>query len=53
PETLPEKLRTAHTTEGGAWALLHILEGKIFYQLCHKPQASSTFQESLGFQHWP
>lgn len=33
PETLPVKLQTAHTTKAGTWALLHVLEGKVMYEL--------------------
>jgi tellurite resistance-related uncharacterized protein len=33
PETLPARLQAAHTTKAGTWALLHVLEGKILYQL--------------------
>lgn len=32
-ETLPVKLQAAHTTKAGTWALLHVLEGKMLYQL--------------------
>jgi tellurite resistance-related uncharacterized protein len=33
PETLPAKLQTAHSTKSGTWAMLHVLEGKVLYQL--------------------
>ncbi len=33
PETLPERLQAAHTTKAGTWALLHVLEGEVLYQL--------------------
>lgn len=33
PETLPARLQAAHSTKAGTWALLHVLEGKILYQL--------------------
>lgn len=33
PETLPANLQTAHTTKAGTWALLHVLEGKVLYEL--------------------
>lgn len=32
-DNLPAKLRTAHATKAGTWALLHILEGKVLYRL--------------------
>lgn len=33
PENLPAKLQSAHSTKAGTWGLLHVLEGKIRYQL--------------------
>lgn len=33
PATLPAKLQSAHFTKSGVWALLHVLEGKVLYQL--------------------
>lgn len=33
PETLPPRLQSAHTTKVGTWALLHVLEGEVLYQL--------------------
>ena len=33
PATLPAKLQSAHFTKAGVWALLHVLEGKVLYQL--------------------
>jgi hemoglobin len=33
PETLPAKLQAAHSTKAGTWGLLHVLEGKIRFQL--------------------
>lgn len=33
PETLPARLQSAHTTKAGTWALLHVLEGEVLYQL--------------------
>lgn len=33
PDTLPPKLRSAHSTKAGTWGLLHVLEGKIRFQL--------------------
>jgi hemoglobin len=33
PENLPARLQAAHSTKAGTWALLHVLEGKILYQL--------------------
>lgn len=32
-ENLPAKLQSAHATKAGTWALLHVLEGEILYQL--------------------
>ena len=33
PATLPARLQAAHFTKSGVWALLHVLEGKVLYQL--------------------
>jgi tellurite resistance-related uncharacterized protein len=33
PDNLPARLQTAHSTKAGTWGLLHVLEGKILYQL--------------------
>lgn len=33
PETLPVRLQAAHSTKAGTWALLHVVEGAILYQL--------------------
>ena len=33
PETLPARLQSAHSTKAGTWALIHVLEGTIPYQL--------------------
>ncbi len=33
PGNLPSRLQAAHSTKAGTWALLHVLEGKILYQL--------------------
>lgn len=33
PETLPARLQSAHMTKAGTWGLLHVLEGKMLYQL--------------------
>lgn len=30
-ETVPPALLSAHQTKGGAWALIHVLEGKLRY----------------------
>ncbi|MBX9648146.1 MAG: DUF1971 domain-containing protein, partial [Xanthobacteraceae bacterium] len=33
PETLPDALKSAHSTKPGVWALIHVLEGQLFYSL--------------------
>ena len=33
PDTLPVKLRAAHTTKAGTWGLIHVLEGEIVFRL--------------------
>jgi hemoglobin len=33
PETLPVRLQATHSTKAGTWALLHVVEGAILYQL--------------------
>lgn len=33
PDNLPSRLRAAHSTKAGTWGLIHVLEGKILYQL--------------------
>ena len=33
PENLPDALKVAHSTKAGTWALLHVLEGNVLYQL--------------------
>jgi tellurite resistance-related uncharacterized protein len=33
PDNLPARLQAAHATKAGTWGLLHVLEGKILYQL--------------------
>lgn len=30
---LPDKLRSAHSTKAGTWGLLHVLEGRVRYEL--------------------
>lgn len=32
-DTLPLKLRSAHSTKAGTWGLLHVVEGEVLYQL--------------------
>lgn len=32
-ETLPAKLQSAHSTKAGTWALLHVIEGEVLFQL--------------------
>lgn len=31
--TVPAGLRRAHTTKAGAWALIHVLEGRLAYRI--------------------
>jgi len=33
PDALPARLRSAHSTKAGTWGLLHVLEGRVRYQL--------------------
>lgn len=33
PETLPDKLKSAHSTKAGTWGLLHVLEGEVLFAL--------------------
>jgi tellurite resistance-related uncharacterized protein len=33
PTNLPAQLQAAHSTKAGTWGLLHVLEGKVLYQL--------------------
>jgi hemoglobin len=33
PENIPDKIRAAHSTKAGTWGLLHVLEGRLVYQL--------------------
>lgn len=33
PDNLPARLQAAHATKAGTWGLLHVLEGKILFQL--------------------
>lgn len=48
PETLPAKLQAAHTTKPGTWALLHVLEGQVLYEL--EPPRSGQRLVSAGAQ---
>ncbi len=32
-ETVPKALLKAHTTKEGAWALIHVLEGRLAYRI--------------------
>ena len=32
--TVPAGLLRAHTTKAGAWALIHVLEGRLAYRIC-------------------
>ena len=31
--TVPQALREAHSTKAGAWALIHVLEGRLAYRI--------------------
>jgi tellurite methyltransferase len=42
-DTVPSALLSAHETKGGAWALIHVLEGKLRY--CIEAPASVTILE--------
>lgn len=33
PETLPDALKSAHSTKPGVWGLIHVLEGRLLYAL--------------------
>lgn len=33
PDNLPARLKSAHSTKPGVWGLIHVLSGKILYQL--------------------
>jgi tellurite resistance-related uncharacterized protein len=32
-DTIPQALRRAHTTKAGAWALIHVLKGRLIYRI--------------------
>lgn len=32
-DTIPQALLRAHTTKPGAWALIHVLEGRLIYRV--------------------
>jgi tellurite methyltransferase len=42
-DTVPPALLSAHETKGGAWALIHVLEGKLRY--CIETPASESILE--------
>ncbi len=42
-DTVPLALLSAHETKGGAWALIHVLEGKLRY--CIEASASERILE--------
>ena len=42
-DTVPPALLSAHETKGGAWALIHVLEGKLRY--CIEAPASESILE--------
>lgn len=33
PESLPAKLQSAHSVKPGTWGLIHVLEGRLRYEL--------------------
>lgn len=39
-DTVPPALLSAHATKGGAWALIHVLEGKLRYCIEVPPSES-------------
>jgi tellurite resistance-related uncharacterized protein len=46
--TLPAGLRRAHTTKEGAWALIHVLEGRLAYRVTDPRRAASETILSAG-----
>ncbi|QYE33589.1 DUF1971 domain-containing protein (plasmid) [Polymorphobacter megasporae] len=40
--TLPEKLRGPHSTAKGAWALIHVVEGKLLYRVLDRDAQSEV-----------
>lgn len=42
-DTVPPTLLSAHETKGGAWAMIHVLEGKLRY--CLDTPASESILE--------
>lgn len=48
PDTLPEALKSGHTTKPGVWGLIHLLEGRLLYALesPHTGQAVLITQET-------
>jgi tellurite resistance-related uncharacterized protein len=41
-ETVPAGLLRAHTTKEGAWALIHVLEGRLAYSIKDPRRPAST-----------
>jgi len=42
--TVPQALLKAHTTKDGAWALIHVLEGRLAYRIedSHRPVSETV-----------
>ncbi|KAA0969043.1 DUF1971 domain-containing protein [Aureimonas fodinaquatilis] len=36
-DSLPTALQKQHSTKEGAWAMIHILEGRLLYRICEPP----------------
>lgn len=47
-DTVPPALLSAHETKGGAWALIHVLEGQIRYCIDAPPSESILKQDQPG-----
>jgi hemoglobin len=46
--TLPQKLRHAHTTKAGVWAVIRVLEGQIRYVIEETGAATILTSEQAG-----
>lgn len=46
PENLPAKLQAAHSIKPGTWALIHVLEGRLRYEL--EPPRQGMVTASAG-----
>lgn len=47
PETLPARLKSAHSTKAGTWGLLHVLAGSVRYTL-EPPRAGEVIVATGG-----